>query len=175
MKTKILVFALFAVAFLAGCGDDEKPALKKAYSYDGKRIKIAFATVDTDDLADGNYNLEFGSEGEEDYIQIQLSAEWDGQKVDLSEVDDDFDWSWYVYFERKEGDTWVDVLEGFGYTVEDFGDVESGELSIELVDADEYIFDVKLSLTTTDGENFKLNYKGEFLPTGGAPARKNKK
>lgn len=176
MKIKFLWMAAFCVAFLSACSDDDdkKKTLSKAYSLDGEEVKITTASFDPDDLANGNYDLEFWSDEDQDYINIQLSGEWDGQEVDLSEADDDFDWSWYVYFEQNEGESWVEIVDGFGSDESQFGNVEGGELYIKLVDEEDHIFDVRLSVTTTEGKEFKLKYKGVFTPEAGGAARTKK-
>gem|GEM_PF-3333135 len=176
MKIKFLCMAAMCAAFLSACGDDDdkKKTLSKAYSYDGEELKITEATFSPGNLEDGNYDLVFSSGDDADYIIVQLSAEWDGEKVDLTEVDDDFDWSWYVSYEQHQEDTWVEIIEGFGVDEDEFGNVADGELYIKLIDDEDMIFDVRLTITTTEGNMFKLNYKGEFTPQegGGARARK---
>lgn len=169
MKIKFLWMTVLCAVFLSACSDDDdkKKTLSKAFSYDGEEIAITNVAFDAESLEDGNYDLEFASEDEANYIVVQLSGEWDGEKVDLSEVDDEFDWSWYVHYEQDQGEDWITIIEGFGVDEEEFGDVASGELYIKLVDPDEMIFDVQLSLTTTEDKKFKLNYKGVFTPEGG--------
>lgn len=178
MKIRFLLIAAICAAFLSACGDDEdkkKKTLSQAFSYDGEELKITVAKFDPEDLAFGNYDLVFSSDEDEDYIIVQLSGEWDGETVDLSEVDDDFDWSWYVYFEQNQEDGWIELIDGFGADEEEFGNVADGELYIKLVDPDNNIFDVRLTITTTEGKTFKLNYKGEFTPMEeGGPARAKK-
>src|SRR6187402_2578426 len=155
MKIKFLWMAAVCAVFLASCSDDDnKKKLSKAYTYDGEEYKITSAGFYTGALEDGNYDLEFTSDGEKDFISVQLSGEWDGKKVDLSEEDSEFGWSWSIDYEQFQGEEWVDIIEGFGGAESEFGDVASGQLYIKLIDEEDRIFDVKLSITTTEGKKF---------------------
>lgn len=177
MKIKFLWIAVLGAAFLTSCSDDDdtKKTLSKAYSYDGEELKITSAVFGASDLEDGNYDLEFWSDEDQDYINIELSGKWDGKTVDLTKPDNEFDWSWSIYFTQKQSeDNWIEVIDGFGSAESEFGNVADGELYIKLVDDEEMIFDVRLSVTTTEGKEFKLKYKGKFTSEGGGAARARK-
>jgi hypothetical protein len=177
MKLKFLFAFALGALFLASCGDDDEPKKDTNYfTYDGAKKKILTATYDVGNLENGNYDLAFSSDGEEtDIFYIELSGEQDGVTVDLSEVDDEFDWSWWVEFDQVQGEDWVEVFEGFGGSEDSFNDVTGGELYVKLVDDEEMIFDVKATVTTTAGKNFKLEYKGKFTPNEGGSTRKRSK
>jgi hypothetical protein len=176
MKLKFLsVFAL-GVLFSAGCGDDDEPKATKYFTYDGTKTKIVTATYNADRFEEGNYELAFSSDNEvSDAFYIELSGEHDGVKVDLSEVDDEFDWSWWVQFWHTQDDESIEGFEGFGKSEDSFNDVAGGELYIKLLDDEEMIFDVKATVITTEGKKFKLEHKGKFTPVEEGLARKKSK
>lgn len=159
LKIRNLFFLFLSFAVLVGCGDDEV-ALKNSIKFDGKTEKIKTVYYDPSDLSNDNYELYFYTEGTDDdrLFFIQLSDSWDGMTVDLTEVDDQFEWSWYV--EYNEGET--EIFSGFGGSEDDFEDVVGGTLYIKLIDADQKIFEVKATVKTADGETLKIQYKGVF-------------
>ena len=164
MKFKNLWLLAASVILITACGDDdEKPS--NSLTYDGNKQVIQYASFDGSELEDGNYDLLLSPtiDGEDQGITLQISSEWNAKTVKLTEVDDEFDWSWYVRYYATENDVTNTVFEGFGGSVAEFEDVTGGTLYIKLINAEQKIFEVKATIQTTAGKTMKVYYKGKFV------------
>lgn len=165
IKFFVLSTLLMSLFILSSCGGDETQK-NNSISFDGEKSEIVFAGLDMGDYGDGNYEIVFlpseldGSDpwSQNVYFAFQISSEWDGTEVDLTEIDNLFDWSWYVELQTVD-----DYLWGFGGATEEFNDVTGGSFKIEELDAEERTFEVTANVEFGD-RTLKVYYKGQLEP-----------
>jgi hypothetical protein len=166
---KILGLAtiMLASALFVSCGDDDTKR-KNILIFNGVEIEIGWAGINTGDLADGNYEIGFLPTdltapqpwNEPHYFMIQVSSEWDGIEVDLTQVDNEFDWSWFVeYYKEASGENAEINFYGNGSQEIDFRDVSGGSFTIRAIDLDEYVFEVDFNIDF-NGDIYEGYYKG---------------
>lgn len=156
----LLLLAVLAIAFVS-CSDDdndEKYSSKKELTYDGKKYVFDFAQINPYNLEDGNFDIEFYDEDWDTYFNIELSASWDGKTVDLSKIDNQYDWSYSLELESDD----KELLNVFGKYEDDFEEIKrSGSLLIKTIDAEKSIYQIKVNLVV-EGKKLTFNYKGEI-------------
>lgn len=170
VNMKTLLLAGLALV-LVSCNDDKESVPANRFEYDGKTLGIQKAYVDEDTRENGNFDFSFVTEkkGVTHYIYIQLSAAWDGTEVDLTQIDDQYDWSWYVHYVTLHEDKEETMVHGFGRYTSDFEDIKSGTLKITQLSENTY--EILVDLVTADDKEFKLIYKGSPADEDGGATR----
>ena len=162
-KLKLFMMSALVISgsMLSSCGGDE--AEKKGVTFDGEKMELPYVGIDMGDYAAGNYEIAFlatapsGSVWDAiPHVIIQIGSEWDGETVDLTVVDDQFDWSWYVEYESADNYLW-----GFGCCVEEFNDVTGGSFKITELDAETMNFEITGNIEFGE-QTLKVYYKGEL-------------
>jgi hypothetical protein len=154
----LLLFGLLAIGFV-GCSDDDNDNLsKKELTFDGTKYTFEFGGINAYYLNEGNFDIGFYNEVNDDYLSIQLSRAWDGKNVDLSKLDRDNDWTYRIQLESQDK-TEMYIM---GNYESDFEDVKrSGTLFIKTINEKKNLYEIKINLIV-EGKKLKMHYKGKL-------------
>lgn len=166
---KNLLLAVLAIV-LVSCSDDKESIPANRFEYDGKTVGIQEAYIDEDSREAGNFDFTFltKKKGITHKILIQLSGAWDGTEVDLTQVDNQYDWSWFVsYYTSSKGKEDDSKVYAFGQYESYFREViKSGTLKITQLSENPDTYEILVDLETTEDKKFKVIYNGSLLPEG---------
>lgn len=157
---QFLLMSLCSLSLL-NCSDGDETKTNQLV-VDGTRYKGLVAYYDYIDFEEDFFDLDFVSdEGSKDeaYIRIQLDKAWNGKKLDLTKIDNQYDNNFY--FELYINDEFI--MEHNGHHQESVDNVKKGSVLIKIIDAEKGIIEIYLNVEF-EGRNLKLYYKGDFIP-----------
>lgn len=175
---KFFLFAMFLLSFCGACSNSDDDGGGKSrtpvFTVDGVSEEIGFFGISTMDLSSGNYEIGFSPEpiggsfsydgfwAQERYFYLQLAGEHDGETVDLTRVDNRYEWAYYLLYQHDANS----IYDGSGADEESLsaGSIEKGTLLVERLSSDGYDFHVKLDVTFRDGRTLSCDYRGGLTP-----------
>jgi len=161
---RILMLLSISTIILPSCkkeNDDSSTSKNNEYTYNGVTKEICWIGISPELITDGSYVINIlpavpaegeGLFGPPEYIYIEIENRFDGQKIDLTNVTENYDWD--IEYESND-------INFSGYrrdkTIE--GDISGGTIYVKRLDF-AYSFEVIINLSFTNGKTLKGYYNG---------------